>query len=265
MTSIFPLDQVYRFFEKCCRRAYRLALQCLGRAPRVEAGPAKGLRMDVGGTTELFLSGDYEAPVQEVMSGLVNTGSVFFDIGANIGFFSLMAARLIGPNGAVYAFEPVNENAALIRKNARLNSLGNIHIFETAMTCKTGREELLLARYAGGASLKSAGAPPDPSGSILVETSTVDDFMQSRGIRPPDLVKIDVEGAEMDVLHGMVDTLRQKRPKLIIEFDDGSETKCEEKLRSCQEFLSGFGYRFETISNSYRDGNWYVRHIVALQ
>jgi FkbM family methyltransferase len=246
------------------RRLVRyLAGRFLGWAPRVEAGLGKGLRLDVGNTTELFLQGKYENPVQEVVSRMLDTGNVFFDIGANIGFFSLLAARIVGSTGAVYAFEPVPENAALVEKNARFNKFDNIKIFKLAMASTTGKEELLLARYAGGASLKTAGTPPDHSGSIIVETSTVDDFLQAQKVRPPDIVKIDVEGAELDVLHGMVDTLRNRGPKLIIEVDDGNEQKCEEKLRSSQEFLSGFSYRSEVIPNSYRDGNWFVRHIVA--
>jgi FkbM family methyltransferase len=263
MTTISHLDWFFSFSGKCRRLVCYLARRFLGTAPRVETGPGKGLRLDIGGTTELFLQGKYEGPVQEVVSRMLDTGNVFFDIGANIGFFSLLAARIVGPTGAVYAFEPVAENVSVAKKNARLNNLDNLKVFTLAMASRTGKEELLLARYAGGAVLKGAGIPPDLSGSLMVETSTVDDFLLGQKVRPPDIVKIDVEGAELDVLHGMVDTLRNRGPKLIIEVDDGNESKCEEKLRSCREFISGFGYRTELLPNSYKDGHWFVRHIVA--
>jgi len=263
MTIVSHLDWLCSLLRKCRHRVRYLAWRFLGWAPRVETGPGKGLRLDIGGTTELFLHGKYESPVQEVVSSLLDKGNVFFDIGANIGFFSILAARIVGPTGAVYAFEPVPENASLIEKNAHLNRLDKIKVIKLAVASRTGKEELLLARYAGGAVLKGFGIPPDLSGSLTVETSTVDDFLLGQKVRPPDIVKIDVEGAELDVLHGMVDTLRNRGPKLIIEVDDGNEQKCEEKLKSCREFISGFGYRTELLPNSYKDGHWFVRHIVA--
>lgn len=226
-------------------------------------GPAKGLRMEVGNMTESYLRGDYERPVQEALAVMLKEGDVFFDVGANIGFFANLAARFIEPAGAVYAFEPVPENAQMIYRNAKLNHFDNIWIFTIALSSATGAEELLLARYAGGAVLKSAGVPPDRSGSLMVETSTLDDFLQRPGVSAPDVVKIDVEGAEEDVLHGMADTLRRCAPKLILEVDDAEKAGCEKKWASCAAYLSGFGYRCEALPNSYRDGNWFVRHLVA--
>jgi len=230
---------------------------------RVSSGPAKGLRFDPGPATSGFVSGIYETPVQEAVASLVHQGDVFYDIGANIGFFSVLAGRLVSRDGAVYAFEPVSKNAALVEKNASLNDFKNIKVFQIAVSDQTGKSELLLASYAGGAVLKDAGVPPDFSGSTFVETSTIDDFLKLQDIRPPDVVKIDVEGAELHVLNGMVETLRKWSPKFIIEVDDSSKTKCMEKLSACRAFLANLHYKSEIIANSYNDGNWFVRHLVA--
>jgi Uma2 family endonuclease len=96
-----------------------------------------------------------------------------------------------------------------------------------------------------------------------VRTSTIDDFIRLRRSRPPDIVKIDVEGAELDVLHGMVNTLKGTSPKLIIEVDDADQEKCEKKLTACRDFLGNLGYGMKVLPNSYRDGHWFVRHLIA--
>jgi FkbM family methyltransferase len=243
--------------------AVRLARSLLGRVPRIESGPGKGLRFDAGPANAGFESGDYEVPVQKTVASLLRDGDVFYDIGANVGFFSVLAGRLVGPAGAVYAFEPVPANASTVERNARLNRLGNIEVLRVAVSHQAGRSELFLAHYAGGAALKSAAVPPDLAGSILVDTSPIDDLVKARRIRPPDVVKIDVEGAEKDVLQGMLDVLREWRPKVILEVDDADEARCDGKLAACRGFLQDLRYRCEVLPNSYRDGKWFVRHFVA--
>ncbi len=252
-----------RIANRFPRLGLALARRLFKRVRRIDAGPGKGLWFDPGPASGGFVSGDYEAPVQDAVAGLVRQGMVFYDIGANVGFFSVLAAKLVGPAGAVYAFEPVPENASLVERNARLNALGNISVFEVAVSDQTGRSELLLARYAGGAVLKSAGTPPDLSGCISVETATIDDLVKRQELRPPDIVKIDVEGAERNVLQGMVDTLRRRGPTVVMEFDDAVEAKCLEKMGACRKLLETVQYETTVLPNSYRDGNWFVRHLVA--
>jgi FkbM family methyltransferase len=257
------LDQFLRFAKESRERAGSLARRLPGRIPRIETGPGKGLRFDAGPSTAWFVSGEYEYPVQNAVSSLVRGGDVFYDVGANVGFFSVLAGRLVGPTGAVYAFEPVPSNASIVERNARLNHLGNIEALRIAVSRQTGKSELYLAHYAGGAALKSAGAPPDLCGSILVDTSSIDDLVEHSRIRPPDVVKIDVEGAELDVLHGMLKVLQERHPKVILEVDDADELRCDGKLNACREFLQDLQYRIEDLPKSYKDGKWFVRHFIA--
>ena len=102
---------------EACRRA-------LAGPAAIEAGPGKGLRFDVGADTVRFEKGDYEQPVQQALASLALPGDVCYDIGANLGFFSILLGRLVGPTGIVYAFEPVPANAAVVERNARINDLG---------------------------------------------------------------------------------------------------------------------------------------------
>ncbi|MBK7665078.1 MAG: FkbM family methyltransferase [Sterolibacteriaceae bacterium] len=229
----------------------------------IEAGPAKGLRFDAGDDSGRFAQGDYELPVQQALAALVHPGDVCYDIGANLGFFSVLLARLVGPDGSVFAFEPVPANVSMIERNARLNDLTNIRVMPVALTRDDGEAELLLARHVGGAVLKSAGSPPDLAGSLMVQTASADSLIARLHLASPNFVKIDVEGAEMDVLVGMEVLLREKSPIVVLELDDEKLEACETKVAACRRFLEYLGYETADLPNSYRDGRWFVRHFCA--
>jgi FkbM family methyltransferase len=209
----------------------------------------------------VFASGSYELPIQEEIASLLRPGSIFYDVGANYGFFTLLAARIIGSVGAVISFEPTADNVRTIQANAHANRLKNITVVPCAVSDKSGVETLNLAEYGGGSALMSAGTPRDKIGETQVEVVSLDDFASTRGSQPPDVVKIDVEGAEYRVLQGMRGLLATKRPALIIEFDDAELLMCEKKLNDAQFFLQSMGYQTTPLANCYNDGGWFVRHL----
>ena len=153
----------------------------------------------------------------------------------------------------------------MIENNARLNRDTRIEVMRIALSNHAGKSELLLADNVGGAVLRSAGIPPDIAGSLMVETACIDTLVESRQIKPPDFVKIDVEGAELEVLQGMERVLRQWGPTLIIEVDDETAAGCEEKLTLYRSFLHDIGYRTELLPDSYPGIEWNVRHFLAVQ
>lgn len=256
-------EELINIAKQNVRQINTLLQRLFQRVPKIYSGPGEGLYFDTGYSTKLFLSGEYERPVQDVIKSLVKPGDVCYDIGANFGFFSLLFSRLAGTTGIVYAFEPVPANASIIARNAYLNRLNNIKILKIACSCEAGRSELLLAHHVGGAVLKSVGVPPDLAGSLMVETSTVDALVTSQQIKPPTIVKIDVEGAEMDVLQGMEGVLRKWIPAVIIEVDDSTLIGCEKKLSLCQRFLHELHYQTELLPDAYTDCKWFVRHFLA--
>jgi FkbM family methyltransferase len=251
-----PIYRVKAQIATKLQRIFRLA-------PKVKSGPGKGLRFDGGPDTQRFSAGDYERPVQSAIASIICPGDVCYDVGANLGFFSLLCGRFAGPNGAVYAFEPVPKNAGMIERNAHLNSLNNIKVWKIALSRVNGQGELLLARHVGGAVLKGAGVPPDLEGHLMVEIRTVDSLIEAEQIPPPNFVKIDVEGAEMDVLQGMENALMRYAPAVLAELDDETVTRCERKVSLCESFLQDLGYRTQLLSNAYPDGRWFVRHFIA--
>ncbi len=229
----------------------------------IRGGQGAGLKIvPLKGDREITL-GTYELPVQQALSENVGPGGVVYDVGANIGYFTMLAARRVGQAGQVYAFEPVARNAAAIERAALLNGFDRVTVFEKAVGASTGPSELLLARHIGGAMLASVGAPPDRSGSVEVEVVALDNFIDERRLRPPSLIKIDVEGAELEVLRGMTDTLRTQAPLLIVELDDATEQGLAAKTRALAALLDGLDYGLAPLAPSYPGAGWSVAHFLA--
>jgi FkbM family methyltransferase len=247
-----------RVTRAAARRWYRR------RDARIAAGPAAGLWFNAGPGDVDFNLGRYERPVQAALVEHLRPGDTFYDVGANLGFFTMLAARLVGPSGRVYAFEPVPENAAAVRHNARLNDFGQVTVLEKAVADAAGRGELRQAHHAGGSALSTVAPPPDVKGIIPVEIVTIDGLVTGGTCAPPSLVKIDVEGAEMAVLEGMVETMQEYRPLILYEIDDGDAAAYEEKLVACQAFLEAHSYEVRPLPDAYAGIPWHVGHRLAL-
>ena len=127
----------------------------------IVVGPGRGLHFDPGPSNADYASGDNELPVQQALVDHLRPGAVFYDVGANVGFLTVLGARLVGPHGAVYAFEPVASNALYVHRNAEANRFAQVQVLEKAVSNRNGRGDLNLAKYSGGAALASVEAPPD--------------------------------------------------------------------------------------------------------
>ena len=231
----------------------------------VTSGEAAGLSIvSPRKSDRTMVRGTYEVPMQQAIAANLSPGDVFYDIGANIGFFSLIAARRVGPTGHVYAFEPVESNAAAIVRSARRNHFETIKVFAQAIGSRTGTADLLTAQHLGEPVPALVGEPPDRVGSVCVEVLTMDDAIARHGLRPPSMLKIDVEGAELDVLHGMVETLCNRRPKLVYEIDDATMNGLVEKREAIATLLRAAQDRLDPLPASYLGVGWHVEHVLAL-
>ena len=250
-----------------------MSSRLLGRAGRrfvqrrpwtIESGVGAGLKLTYPQNLE-FISGTSELPVQRALAGRVRPGDVVYDIGANVGFFTIIAAKLVGATGAVCAFEPVAENATTIRQNARLNQLDHVQLFEVAVGKDSGTAELLLTDWDGGSTLSSSSVKPtEPVSRRTVPVVALDAFMASGNLPPPDFIKIDVEGVELEVLQGMSATLARGKAALLYEIDDGNRAAFERRWQEVDDYVARFGYTIQRLESSYTNEHWCVGHSLAI-
>lgn len=168
---------------------------------------------------QLFWYGVYEAEAVTTWQQLCKADSVVLDIGANIGYYSLLAAA-IAKQGKVYAFEPIPSLQQRIRRNMVLNRFQNIHLVPAAASDRDGKVKMHVA---AADNIGMSGLRPQENFSgetIEVNAIRIDDWAVKYNIGKIDLVKIDTEGAEWLVLQGMVETLKRYRPAVIIEVMD---------------------------------------------
>jgi FkbM family methyltransferase len=166
-----------------------------------------------------------------------------FDIGANIGYFSLISGRQVGEKGKVFAFEPAPKNFSLIRMNIEVNGFSNIIPVAKAVSNCSGKQKLFLASDPGEHSLS------DYVGTefIEVDVTSVDEFVRSQNLSV-DLIKMDVEGSEMRVLEGMAETIA-KNPylKIITEFSPHHLESRGCVPAAFLERLMGYGFKLHVI------------------
>jgi FkbM family methyltransferase len=226
------------------------------------SGVAAGMRINLGSSYVGFVTGEAERSVQEALARIVKPGDVVYDLGANVGFFTLVCARLVGPGGAVYAFEPMPANVATLRHNVAINGLENVHVVECAASSSTGSATLLISHWSafhrleGKDQFRSEQEFKD-TGRMTVPTITIDDFVDRDGVSPPTLVKIDVEGAELAVLQGMARTLDRLQPVLLCELHWNNAEYAE--------LVESLGYEARSLdgSSSVAAGH-YNEHTVAV-
>jgi FkbM family methyltransferase len=171
----------------------------------------------------LIVRGTLEPPVQEALRRLLAPGDVFYDVGANIGFFTILGARLVGPAGRVVAFEPVPACARAVAHNIALNDFARAEIREEAVGEAGGRARLLVVGEASWSHLASTGRHADVRDEIDVTVVAIDELVRAETIPPPDVLKIDTEGAELQAIAGMRATIERHRPAIVCELHDTNE------------------------------------------
>jgi FkbM family methyltransferase len=166
-------------------------------------GPLKGTRWIVGAQLHGMWLGSFEVEKQHAISKMLRPGQAFYDIGANAGFYTLLGSKIVGPSGKVVAVEPLPRNVDVLRKHLSINGISNVRVVEKAVSDKNGKAKFIEQGY-----LESR---LDEKGSLDVEATTFDRLIEETRL-PPDFVKVDIEGAEVDLLRGAKTALRKYRP-----------------------------------------------------
>jgi FkbM family methyltransferase len=166
----------------------------------------------------MYFYGDYDERYEaKMIRRLLDKGEIFWDIGANIGYFSLLAAATLQHTGQVIAFEPGQVAYARLLDNIALNPFSNITTFNLAVTDREGEAALYLAAETADGCASLYGAGPEVTAQESCRTVSLDGFAQSHALPGPDFIKIDVEGAELFVLRGAREMLAASRPLVLVE------------------------------------------------
>jgi FkbM family methyltransferase len=195
-----------------------------------------------------FAEGRYEPEVTEALTRLVGSGAVVCDVGANAGYHTVLLSKLVGPTGRVHAFEPAPLTVRWLEQTVASNGLTNVDVHELAVSDQVEAAQMMCGEALDGfASLRRGGhgvASPDRTPQIVtVETTTFDAWADLAGLSRLDLIKIDIEGAEMLALSGMRQTIARYRPALVCEFWGQSSITAGLRL------LESLGYRCETLES----------------
>jgi FkbM family methyltransferase len=215
-------------------RILRLPLRVVPKAVIVSipSGPARGIKWRTGAGVEDFWLGTYESEKAELFARHAKPGRTVYDVGANVGFYTLIASRVLGPTGRVVAFEPSPRNLGFLRRHLGLNHNTNVEVLDFAISDSEGLTRFFVGNDPRVSKITAAG-------DITVRTTTLDRLMGELPL--PDLIEMDIEGAEYSALCGAEQLLRKSSPVIFLS------THGRDVHRACCQLLRTLGYKLHAI------------------
>jgi FkbM family methyltransferase len=205
------------------------------------------LNLDNPEHERIYFYGEHDERYETaLLRRLIGPGTICWDIGANIGFFTCLFSSLAGPGGKVISFEPLSATREMLQENLALNRMQNVEVLPLAVGAEDGKARIYFRdarRGEGTASLYPTGGR---SNSEEITIARIDTF--AAGLSAPDFVKIDVEGAQDEVWRGGELFFREHAPLIMAELRESTDSA---KLATLQERIRGYGYRiFEILKGS---------------
>jgi len=187
----------------------------------------------------LYFLGEYEKAELKVIEKFLKNDSIFIDIGANFGLYTLYASKLIDEKGKIICFEPFSENFKSLTKNVSINNLSNVQLEKIAVGEKENTITLYYDQQEKNLGMVSA-KPLERGVTEKVIVVSLDSYLKNESFTRIDLIKIDIEGFEYSALLGMKNILKTFYPSLLIEILDGEESLSQNE--KCHTFLKNLGY-----------------------
>jgi len=188
-----------------------------GISTRVPFGPLHGMRLNMPTDDHPALSlGVYERHVVRAVREFTRHGDVAYDIGAHIGYVTLVFSRIAGTSGHVYSFEPDPRNVDMLHKNIANNRISNVSIVQMVVADVSRAVDFATFDYSFVNHIANGHTPGDAT-VLTLRSTTLDEYVYTQGNPAPDIIKIDVEGAELLVFRGAHRLLREARPVVIAE------------------------------------------------
>ncbi len=209
-------------------------------------GKLRGKKWIVGSGQHGYWLGSYEYEKQLLFQQIIKEGSVVYDLGANSGFYTILASVLVGDFGKVVAFEPHPRNLSYLGEHLRSNHIQNTIVIDAAVSDCTGFIQFNGDGFIGHIS---------DQGELQVKTISLDELIDTNQIPPPNFLKIDIEGAEMLALCGAKSMLIKIHPTILLA------THGNEVHRDCCQFLDSLGYSIQSVyGNNVKETNEIVAY-----
>ncbi len=250
-----------RLYKKISKKADVFTLNNKSEIVTITDGDLKGFKLKLyphGTWQKQMIDGTYDKELFAKIKTLDLNSKVVFDIGAHIGYHSFIFSKQVGSSGKVFAFEPNKINIERFEEIKKINEseTENITLLNLALSNQTGQIDFLCTDDLEGGT--STGGFITNSTTLWqrdvyvneisfkqtkVEEDTIDNLVSKNTVSVPDLLKIDVEGAEQFVLEGARRTIEQHKPKIIVEYHSINSAFC------CTTFLKEFGYRLSILKS----------------
>lgn len=228
-------------YKRVLIRTHPIWSVLLPRVYRPYSVPGGRIYLDVSESPMMLARalGVYESEKHIAVQKFLPEGGTFLDVGANKGDFSLLAASLVGPCGKVVAFEPVPENSRWICSSIKINGYTNVVVHQIALADYNGQSQLYLGKKSGWHTLKP-GRRGQTEASATVMVRRLDDFLEDMEIDGKvHVLKVDVEGAELDMLKGSRRTL-EKNKGIVVLLDVHPQLGV--RVRDVADFLEALGF-----------------------
>jgi FkbM family methyltransferase len=251
--SKFPLRDGKAYFYQ--RLHARLAPTARYVAVRLDKGFTMQLDLQDPEQLKVYFYGHYHERYEaDLVARLLSDDDVFWDIGANVGYFTLVAATALADRGQIIAFEPGQNAYARLTANIALNPYRNIQAYPVAVSDREGEAVLHVSGDIADSSANLFAADQAQAGHEVCRTVSLDHFLTAEGVRPPSLIKLDAEGAELAVLQGAQDLIAKSPPMFLMEMEEKTLKAAGTSKAAIRQFLCGYGYRAAHLSK----GRWYA-------
>jgi FkbM family methyltransferase len=224
---------------------YHHLIRSLTDSSQIATVQGNKMYLDPKDTLNLSARGVWEPFGTEIFKKHIRTGDVFLDIGANIGYFTLIASKIVGNEGKVYSFEPDTTNFSILNKNVELNNCKNVTLVKKAVSDKTGKSDFYLDKNDLG---KHSIFNLDQGKRIEIETVKLDDYFRNYSGKI-DLIKMDIQGAEWLAIRGMKNMLeKNEKVKIYTELDPDALIKSGTNPQEYMKMLTDLGFDLYIIN-----------------
>lgn len=205
--------------------------------------------LDQNDSLRLSIHGSHEPFETELLSKWIKESDYVLDLGANIGYFTLIMSKLVGDSGKVFSFEPSMDNFEILKKNIKVNNCNNVIIENMAVGNKNGEIKLYLSDNQSMHTLYENTISTNRS--VTVPIIKLDDYYNKKSINKINVIKMDVEGAELDTLRGMSNILTENKDVvLFVEFNPESIKKAGMLPKDQLAFIDDLGFKIYVIYES---------------